>query len=291
MKKKISFSTKGQRADIGDIVIYRIIPNRYANAVGPFVFLDHMAPKVHAADEPKMKNGTGAHPHRGIATLTYLLHGEDEHFDSAGHHAKVNSGGIQWMKAGNGVIHDENLNVDPRQDNQLTQGLQFWINLPAINKAEAPQYLAIQAEEVPQKQLDQEQGWIKVIAGHYENLVSSVPSYSQQFIYHIHLEAGQQFSVTATDNWEYGAFLLQSNAIINDTEFQEGEFIEFDREGGIIEINNNAASAVDLILFGGETYHEPIVAEGPFVMNSKLEIAQAYRDFFNGKYGEIVYHN
>ena len=158
MKKKISFSTKGQRADIGDIVIYRIIPNRYANAVGPFVFLDHMAPKVHAADEPKMKNGTGAHPHRGIATLTYLLHGEDEHFDSAGHHAKVNSGGIQWMKAGNGVIHDENLNVDPRQDNQLTQGLQFWINLPAINKAEAPQYLAIQAEEVPQKQLDQEQG-------------------------------------------------------------------------------------------------------------------------------------
>ena len=79
MKKQVSFSTQGQRADIGDLTIFRIVPNRYANAVGPFVFLDHIAPTLHAPDKPKMEKGTGAHPHRGIATLTYLLHGEGEH--------------------------------------------------------------------------------------------------------------------------------------------------------------------------------------------------------------------
>ena len=82
MKKKISFSTHRQRADIGNITIYRMLPNRYADAVGPFVFLDHFGPTRHAVDEPVQKNGNGAHPHRGIATLTYILNGEEEHFDT-----------------------------------------------------------------------------------------------------------------------------------------------------------------------------------------------------------------
>jgi redox-sensitive bicupin YhaK (pirin superfamily) len=289
MKKQISFSTKGQRADIGDIAIFRIIPNRYVRAVGPFVFLDHIAPKVHAPDEPKMKTGTGAHPHRGIATLTYLLHGEGEHFDSAGHHAKVNSGGVQWMKAGNGIIHDESLNVDPQDNTLLTHGLQFWINLPAKIKAESPEYMGVQAKDVPRKMLDENAGWIKVIAGTYEHLTSKIPGYTGQFLYHLHLTAGKQFSLTTENGWEYAGFVLNNKISINDSEFQEGEFIEFDRNGGTLELTNYAGSAIDLILFGGEPYLEPIESEGPFVMNSKAEIAQAYRDFFNGKYGKIEY--
>lgn len=289
MKKEVSFSTTGQRADIGDITIYRIVPNRYAQAVGPFVFLDHIAPKLHTPDEPRMKTGTGAHPHRGIATLTYLLHGEGEHFDSAGHHAKVNSGGIQWMKAGNGIIHDENLNVDPQTGNQLTHGLQFWVNLPSKIKAESPQYMAIQATDVPQKMLAPG-SWLKIIAGTYENLVSQIPSYSGQFIYHLHLEAGQQFSMATKKDWEYAAFLIENSGVINGQDFKAGDFVEFDRNGGELEINNNGQTALDLIFFGGEPYREPIVAEGPFVMNSHAEIAEAYRDFFNGKYGTIAYN-
>jgi len=83
MKKKISFSTQGQRADIGEYIINRMLPNRYVDAVGPFVFLDHVLPAKHSPDEPlKVVNGKGAHPHRGIATLTYILNGQGEHFDS-----------------------------------------------------------------------------------------------------------------------------------------------------------------------------------------------------------------
>jgi redox-sensitive bicupin YhaK (pirin superfamily) len=297
MKKKISFSTQGQRADIGEYKIYRMLPNRYADAVGPFVFLDHVPPVKHSPGEPlKVVNGSGAHPHRGIATLTYILNGEAEHLDSRGHHAKVRSGGAQWMKAGNGIIHDEVVNVDPQTGDLLTHAFQFWINLPSRNKAESPEYLPVQASEVPQQMLSDKSGWIKVVAGQYDNLASKIPNYSKQFLYHVHLEAGKQFSIATEKGLEYAAFLPVHNAVINDTEYKAGEFIEFDRNEGTIEINNlpdrhagNSEAAIDIILFGGEKYAEPIVAGGPFVMNTQTEIAGAYRDFHAGKYGDISY--
>src|ERR1700752_2367340 len=283
MKKKISFTAQGQRADIGEYIINRILPNRYADAVGPFVFLDHALPIKHSPGELiKVANGTGAHPHRGIATLTYILNGEADHLDSRGHHAKVRSGGAQWMKAGNGIIHDKVVNVDPETNDLLTHAFQFWINLPAKQKAEAPEYLAIQASDIPQQMLSDKSGWIKVIVGEYEGLSSKIPNYSKQFLFHIHLVTGKQFSLNAENGLEYAAFLPLQNAVINDTEFEKGEFIEFDRSEGILEIKNSSKDAVDIILFGGEKYTEPIAAGGPFVMNTREEIAQAYSDFHNG---------
>jgi redox-sensitive bicupin YhaK (pirin superfamily) len=284
MKKKTSFSTKGQRADIGTITIFRMLPNRYADKVGSFVFLDHIIPKFHTTLN---KGGTGSHPHRGIATLTYIINGEGEHFDSTGNHQTIHSGGVQWMKAGNGIVHDETLNYDSKTDSKLTHGFQFWINLPAKIKAEKPEYLAIEGNEVPQKALPNESGWIKVIVGNYEDLNSKIPNYLTQFLYHIHLEAGKQFSVEMENEIEVAAFLPTQNAILNDSTFEAGEFVEFDRETGIIEISNTTDEPIDILLFGGEPYTEPIVAEGPFVMNNSAEIAEAYRDFYNGKYGEI----
>jgi redox-sensitive bicupin YhaK (pirin superfamily) len=290
MKKEISFSSQGHRADIGEYIINRILPNRYADAVGPFVFLDHALPIKHSPDEPnKVPNGKGAHPHRGIATVTYVLNGEADHLDSRGHHAKVRSGGAQWMKAGNGIIHDEVMNVDPEKSDLLTHAFQFWINLPSKQKAEPPEYIPVQADEVPTQKLSNKRGWIKVIVGEFEDLRSKIPNYSKQFLYHIHLEAGKQFSMTTEKGLEYAAFLPSHDAVINDIKFTAGEFVEFGMEGEEIDIENNSEVAIDVILFGGEKYTEPIVAEGPFVMNTQSEIAKAYKDFHAGKYGRIIY--
>ena len=290
MKKKISFTSQGHSADIGEYKINRILPNRYADAVGPFVFLDHLMLAKHSHDEPiKVANGSGAHPHRGIATLTYIINGEADHFDSAGHHANVSSGGVQWMKAGNGIVHDEAVNVDSKTNDQLTHALQFWINLPSKQKAEPPDYVPVQANEVPKQKLNNDAGWLKVIAGEYEDLVSKIPSYAKQFLYHIQLEAGKQFSLETINGFEYAAFLPLNNVVINDTEHSKGEFIEFDTHEGTIVISNNSKEGTDIILFGGEPYSEPIVAQGPFVMNTQQEIAQAYTDFHAGKYGQINY--
>lgn len=287
MKKKTSFSSEGHRADVGPLTIMRILPNRYADKVGPFVFLDHLPPII---KETVHLGGMGAHPHRGIATLSYILQGQDEHFDSSGNYAKVYSGGMQWMKAGNGIIHDENLNYDAQTDSKMVHSFQFWINLPPKEKAEKPAYLAIQANEVPQKTLPNQSGWIKVIIGNYEELRSKIPNYSEQFLYHIQLEAGKQFSISMADKIEVAAFLPTQNVTLNDTEFHAGEFVEFDRNAGEIEMKNTTQTTIDILLFGGEEYKEPVVAEGPFVMNTQAEIAEAYRDFYAGKYGEIK-HN
>jgi len=287
MRKQISFTGTGQRADIGAMTIYRILPNRYADAVGPFVFLDHIAPHIYTSVK---KGSVGAHPHRGIATLSYVLNGEDEHFDSAGNHAMVHSGGIQWMKAGNGIIHDESLNYDTQTDSKLIHSFQFWINLPSKIKEEKPEYLALQSHEVPQKALPDDSGWIKVLVGNYEELSSPIPNYSEQFLYHIHLEPGKQFTLSMADQMEVAAFLPTQNVTINEIEYEAGEILEFDRNAGTIEISNNSDLAVDILVFGGERYTEPIVAQGPFVMNSELEIVLAYRDFQAGKYGEMIYN-
>ena len=291
MKKNIVFSTIGDRADIGEYKIYRILPNYQLNAVGPFVFLDHLPQSKHEVDEPlKVVNGSGAHPHRGIATLTYVLSGEADHHDSAGHHAKVNSGGAQWMKAGSGIIHDEAVNVDPKTNDLLTHALQFWINLPAKQKAEPAEYLPLQQQDIPEKLLPNNAGWIKVVAGQYEELLSKIPSYTKQFIYHLHLEAGKQFVLASEKEMEYAAFLPVKGAIINEVYFRQGEFISFDRNEGEIEVKNTSGEPVDVIVFGGEKYTEPIVFGGPFVMNTKTEIAEAYRDFHAGKYGKVRYN-
>jgi redox-sensitive bicupin YhaK (pirin superfamily) len=235
------------------------------------------------------KTGVGAHPHRGIATLSYIISGEDEHFDSAGNYAKVHSGGVQWMKAGSGVLHDETLNYDSKTADKLIHAFQFWVNLPAAIKKEKPAYVAIEGTEVPRKNLASQSGWLKVIVGSYEGLESIIPTYSEQFLFHIHLEPKKSFSITMAAETEVAAFLPTLKATINDEEFNAGDFIEFDRSAGRIEIKNGEPEACDILLFGGEPYTEPIVAEGPFVMNSKSEIAIAYRSFYNGDYGTIDY--
>lgn len=193
------------------------------------------------------------------------------------------------MKAGNGIIHDETLNPDSKATNPYVHGFQFWINLPSKVKKEYPEYLAINSSEVPQIQLPENAGWLKVIAGQYEELVSKIPGYLKQYLYHIHLNEGKRFSLPTEKGLEYAVFLPLHELTINDTKFDAGDFIEFDRENGTIEISNTSNAPADIILFEGEKYAEAIVAQGPFIMNSMQEIGDAYRDFHAGKYGKIEY--
>lgn len=290
MKKKVISIKQGRRADVGEYKIFRVLPDHEVRAVGPFVFLDYVPPVMHAADEPrKVVNGEGAHPHRGIATLTYVLNGEADHFDSNGHHARVYSGGAQWMKAGNGIIHDEAMNPDPNAGDGLTHGFQFWVNLPAKNKAEQPDYRPVQANEMPRIDLGDNSGWLKVVAGEYADKASPIPTYSEQFIYHVQLQPRKSFILNASEGLEYAAFLPAAGAVINDIEYSAQELLVFDTKKGAIEMKNTSDMPITIILFGGAPYTEPIVAQGPFVMNTQTEIAEAYKAFFEGKYGRIKY--
>ena len=150
-------------------------------------------------------------------------------------------------------------------------------------------YVPIQAEEIPKAELGDGRGSIKVVNGEYGTLASKIPNYSRQFIYHIKLEPGKQFSFPTEAGLEYAAFLPLQNATINDAKYRAGDLVIFDTDEGDIEFRNSSKEVIDIIIFGGTPYTEPIVFGGPFVMNSELEIAQAYEDFYAGKYGKIDY--
>ena len=286
MLKTISYKTRGHRADIGPIGIYRLVSNNYVDHVGPFVFLDYIPPFMLPE---KMLNPDAAHPHRGIATLTYSLNGEMEHYDSRGHRGTVHSGGAQWMKAGNGIVHNEAPGPDTKTGGKLMHGFQFWINLPAKNKQDAPEYLALQADDLSVLPLAGDTGTLKLVAGEYGGRTSKIPAYTRQLLYHIRLKPGKQFALTVECGLEIAVFLPQQTLAINGHSFHAGDLIGFDEKGEVIEFANNLESEAEFVVFGGEKYTEPYVARGPFVMSSQDEIREAHEDYMNGKYGSIVY--
>jgi redox-sensitive bicupin YhaK (pirin superfamily) len=290
MKKKIRLRVQSECAWLGEIKVRHVLPNKFVQAIGSFVFLEHILSYKQSLNESYTRLvGKRSHPHRGIATLTYILSGEVEHLDSIGNYAKMSSGGAHWMKAGKGVIHEEAVSPECRLTNPDISVVQFWINLPSKHKSEEPDYFCLRPSEIPKQELDNDGGWIKVISGEYGNTIAKVPCYSKEFLYHIHLKAGGKFSIITNMTCEYAAFFPANNAVVNDIGFQAGEFILFTSLGEMIEILNNGKTAIDIILFGGEPYNEPIIVEGTFVMNTPHEITQAYNDYYDGKYGQLSF--
>jgi redox-sensitive bicupin YhaK (pirin superfamily) len=290
MQKKIEYTYRGHSANIGEMIIYRMLPNHKTQAVGPFVFLDFISKVYYKARVPQKPDGHGAHPHRGIATFTYLLHGEFEHYDSRDQYGIVNDGGGQWMKAGNGIIHDENFSQEFQKNGGTLLGLQFWINLPSEAKKELPDYMAIHDADLPKINLPDESGIFKIVIGSYLGLTSKVKTFTNQFLYHINLKSGKSFTIATKSEMEYASFLPNGSLKINDMELSDGDLVVFSNDGTEISFKNNSDTDTDIIIFGGEPYKEPIVAHGPFVMNTEEEIAEAYNDFYSGKYG-IVTHS
>jgi redox-sensitive bicupin YhaK (pirin superfamily) len=288
IKQNIRFSVHGQSAQLGEIEVQSLLPNEFTRAIGPFVFIEHFLSykqpqyELHGALIDNCSN-----PCRGIATLTYILAGEVEHWDSIGNHVKLSPGGVHWTNAGKGIIHHEAIRPERRATNPDVSVLRFWVNLPSIHKSGKPEYLSFQSNEIPKKELDGIAGWIKILSGEYGNAIAEIPRYSKEFLYHIHLEAEKQFSITTDHAIEYAVFLPSDRAVVNDTEFQAGKLVVFTSDGEIIEINNRSETAIDIILFGGQLYTEPIVSDGFFVMNTPHEITQAYNDYYDGKYGQI----
>lgn len=288
MEKKIVASYNGSNAQVGELKVNRLLPNRYIHAVGAFVFLDHIFPFEQKPQAVLAKDGKSAHPHRGIATFSYLFSGELEHFDSVGNYGIVKAGGAQWMKAGNGIIHDEGMSPEFQQNGGTLHGLQFWINLPSKIKEEDPAYLALQPDDVPEIDLA-EAGKLRVLIGGYQGKTSPVETYSEQFIYHVQLNGNSSFTLTAKNNLEYAVFIPEKGVSINNEVVGDSEILALSEEGDQILISNTSNSIKDIIVFGGEPYDERMVAEGPFVMNTRGEIADAYSAFFNGAYGKISY--
>jgi redox-sensitive bicupin YhaK (pirin superfamily) len=162
----------GLEAVMGRMVT-RVLPGARIEDLNPFIFLDHIGPRLMEPAEPSGREGTGPHPHRGIVTFTYLLEGQGFHRDSLGNRSVVSAGGVQWMKAGKGILHAEGPSPDHVRSGGRMHGLQLWINLPAKDKESAPAYQSRRPDEIEEVVL--EGGLVRVLLGSLGALGSTLP--------------------------------------------------------------------------------------------------------------------
>jgi len=279
MDRAFKASWGGRNEERAGLLINRLVPNGPLQRVGPFVSLGHVYPTHPESREAAPRSCP--QPHRGIILLSYLLSGSLEYVDSRGHREPASAGDVLWIKAGNGVIHNER--VGPG----VLHAVQWWINLPAVNKIEEPQIVVLPARDVPELVLPDSAGVLRVLLGCCGVCVSPPKTFLDEFIYHIRLNPKSSFSYSPRPDLETAAFIPDDEVYVNGRMTGNSHLLAcFDREP-VIRLDNPGIGVVDAFIFGGREYREPMVVRGPFVMNSREEIAMAYADFFEGRYGSL----
>lgn len=289
--KQVTSQHDVQPDQVGSFTIARAVPNAAVQFVGPIMLLDHLPPKILAAGKIPDPDGSFAHPHRGIATFTYVLDGALTHADSSGGHGTIFAGGVQWMKAGNGIVHDEMIPADLRKRGGRLHSVQFWINLPARNKAEPAEYRPVPAEDLPVVPLPGGRAHLKVLLGAYDGNTAPIPTFSQEFIWHVRVEPMGSVRVALSPELPAAGFLPGQGAVVSGTDVAAHRSFVLGFDGNEVEISNPSVNALDLLLFGGAPIAEPVAMRGPFVMNTEAELTEAFRDFRAGKYGRITYQS
>jgi redox-sensitive bicupin YhaK (pirin superfamily) len=271
------------RDDIGDLLTRRPVPGPGVENVGAFLFLNHHGPQTY----PPGNRGLpfGPHPHRGFETVTFILEGALAHTDSAGHESVIRAGGVQWMTAGRGIVHAEVSPADFKRDGGAMEILQLWLNLPARLKMTAPRYVGVQAEGIPAVAI--EGATVHLVSGEWQGRKGPIESLTGTFLSWVEAQPGAAVPFDGLRGRD--VFLYAARGAIEVAGRQVPQFhLAQLGEGDSVTI---AASEPALFLLGhADPIAEPIVAHGPFVMNSMEEIRQAFADYQAGKFGvaEIV---
>ena len=269
--------TSGLPATDGDGVnMTRVIGTPELNMLDPFLLFD-----AFESDQPQdYIGGFPSHPHRGFETVTYLLAGRMRHKDSAGHEGVIEPGGVQWMTAGKGIVHSEM----PEQKNGLLQGFQLWVNLPASEKMQAPAYQEFPVNEIAVERLDNGTE-VRVIAGTTNNGTTGpvVNEYVNPVYMDVSLPEGQVFEqvVGADDN--VFIFVIEGELYVGNSLRKIGHRqMGILREGEQVVVTANKEAR--FLLAAARPLNEPVARGGPFVMNTKAEVLQAFEDFQNNRF-------
>jgi len=263
--------------------VRRAIPSNAYEAIGPFIFLDQFGPIDVRPGEAK---GASAHPHAGIETLTLLLEGSQRHKDSLGNSSSMRPGEVQWMRAGRGVIHDENPSDEMRRNGGHVHGVQLWINMPKGEKHAAPAYRHVLASEIPLLETGDDRVRVRVVAGTVGDLAGPITTSGNAFVVHASLKAGVRLDLAAAAA-ELAAYVMIGSARIGD----DGRLIEAGQLARLSAGDRVAVSAeqdLKILLIGGDPLDAPILRHGPFVMNSIDELERAVRDYQAGRMGRIA---
>lgn len=265
-----------QVSDGAGVQLRRLIGSPDMNMLDPFLLFD-----AFGSDRPQdYLAGFPPHPHRGFETVTYLLAGKMRHEDSAGHRGVIESGGVQWMTAGRGIIHSEM----PEQEDGLLAGFQLWVNLPASEKMCAPRYQEYGASEIPVETHDDGMT-IKVVAGQTDHGTKGVIDnpYVNPLYLHVKLPVGKTFRQQVAAGNNSFVYLIRGQLLVGDSlqALQTGQLGVLG-SGSVVKLTAEQDS--EFLLVSGQPLNEPVARGGPFVMNTEAEIAQAFADYRRGRF-------
>jgi quercetin 2,3-dioxygenase len=252
--------------------------------VSPFLLLDYAGPADFApAEEPR---GVGAHPHRGFETVTIVYKGEVEHQDSTGNGGVIGPGNVQWMTAASGILHKEFHSRAFTRKGGTLEMVQLWVNLAAKDKNALPGYQLLLDPDIPTVTLPDAAGTLRVIAGDYKGSLGPARTFTPINIWDLRLRQGGSISLALPEGHTLGLAVLSGAVLVNDSEIaREAQFVLLDRTGGDVRLEAN--NDVSMLVLSGEPIDEPVVMQGPFVMNTTGEIEQAIIDFQSGRFGGI----
>jgi len=271
------------RDDIGDLVARRPLPGPQLDGLDPFLFLNHHGPQRY----PPGNRGLpfGPHPHRGFETVTFILAGELAHRDSAGHESVIRAGGVQWMTAGSGLVHAEVSPDEFRRRGGDLEILQLWVNLPARLKMTAPRYVGLQGDAIPAMPTDDGKGALHLISGRWRDRVGPIASLTDVFMCTVDLARGGHLHVDGLASRNVLLYVVRGAIRIGDALATDWQLVEIAAHGDALRLVAEEDSV--LLLGHADRIGEPVVAHGPFVMNTREEIAQAVRDYQAGKFDAL----
>lgn len=284
--KKLLFT---QRSDyphwVGDGFPVRSVfsYNDFPQEISPFLLLDYAGPAEFTSTDHV--RGVGEHPHRGFETVTIVYSGEVEHRDSSGGGGIIKPGDVQWMTAASGLVHEERHGKEFSEKGGAFEMVQLWVNLPKKFKMNKPRYQGLKNETIPVVDLDNNAGKIRIIAGEYNGVTGPASTFSAINLWDMSLNGGHTVRFNVPSGHTAAIFVLKGQVQVDGKAIGDAEIAILEQDGESFTLTANRDSV--LLFLGGEPIHEPIIGYGPFVMNTKAEIHQAYMDFQHGKMGTL----
>ena len=267
--------------------VHNFIPGGYRTdleRMNPFILLDYGAKFYFPPSDHPL--GVGVHPHRGFETVTIAYKGRVAHHDSTGESGVIGEGDVQWMTAASGILHKEYHEKEFSREGGELQMVQLWVNLPAKYKMSAPKYQSLTNAQISKVTLPDEAGVVEVIAGEYKKTKGSASTFSPIHLLNVKLNKGGKADFSFPEVYNSALLVLEGKVTVNGSEeVPANHFALFQNDGETFDIES-AEDAIVLVM-SGEDLSEPIAAHGPFVMNTRQEILQAFEDYQKGKFGYL----
>lgn len=250
----------------------------------PFLLLDYAGP--HQFGPAEAKRGVGEHPHRGFETVTIVYQGELEHRDSSGSYGSIGPGDVQWMTAASGIVHEEFHSERFARDGGTLEMVQLWVNLPAQQKMSPPRYQGIVNSQIPQVELPDGAGTARVIAGEFQGTRGPAKTFTSINVWDLQLNAEGEAQLRVPEG-QTALLVVQAGAVrVNEEPMKAVELALLDREGEWVTLK--AQSTARVLVLSGQPLNEPVVGQGPFVMNTRDQIREAIQDYQAGRMGHLT---